>query len=88
MNTTPVKNSKTKVIPFKRRALKEKDDFTVENHGSIVLVRPNTQAGIDWANDNIGKDNGYQPYWPTMVFEPRCVENVVNGIRNDGLSVR
>ena len=54
---------------------------TVNNHGSIVLITPNTQAGIDWANENIGKDNGYQPYWPTMVFEPRYVEQVVDGIR-------
>ncbi len=83
-----LKVKKSNVIRFQRRAPLAKVDFTVNNHGSIVLVVPNTQAGIDWANENIGKDNGYQPYWPTMVFEPRYVDQVLDGIRAEGLTVR
>lgn len=77
-----------KVIPFKRRTPTEKYDFSIENHGSVVFLKPLTQAGIDWANDNIGKDNGYQPCWPTILLEPRYVDNVVAGIRNAGLVAR
>lgn len=43
------------VVPFKRRPPMAKQDFTVEHRGSIVLLRPNTPDGIDWANAKIGK---------------------------------
>lgn len=76
------------VIPFKRRPMLAKQDFQVDNHGSIVLLRPLTQAGIDYVNENIGKDNGFQPYWPTVVFEPRYVPQFIHGIRQSGLLAR
>jgi hypothetical protein len=83
-----LKTKKDSVIPFKRRPQMAKQDFTVENHGSVVIIRPNTPAGIDWANENIGAGNGFQPYWPAMLFEPRYVDQVISGIKADGLLVR
>lgn len=77
-----------KVVPFERRPILAKQDFAVENHGSIVLLRPLTQAGIDYVNREIGKDNGFQPYWPTVLFEPRYVDQFIDAIREDGLLVR
>ena len=77
-----------KVIPFKRRPLLTKQDFTLEHHGSVVLLKPNTRDGVDWANEKIGKDNGVQPLWPVAVLEPRFVNEIVSGIRADGLLVR
>ncbi|MBV9886818.1 MAG: hypothetical protein JO119_09760 [Acidobacteria bacterium] len=65
-----------------------KVDFPVDNHGSIILVHPLTQAGIDYVNENIGKDNGFQPYWPTVVFEHRYIDAFVGKIRADGLLAR
>lgn len=62
-------------------------DFCVENHGSIFLLRPLTDSAKSWVEDHIGEDNGFQPYWPTVVIEPRYVENIVDGIQNDGLAV-
>jgi hypothetical protein len=81
-------SKKAKVIPYKRRPPMEKQDFTINDHGSIVLIVPNTGVGIDWANEYIGKGNGFQPYWPTMLFEQRYLSEVINGIRSDGLIVR
>ena len=63
-------------------------DLCVENHGSIVLLRPISPAAREWVETNIGQDNGYQPYWPTVLMEPRYVMDVVNGAVSDGLSVR
>ena len=83
-----LKSKKAQVILFKRRRPMVKQDFTVENHGSVFIVRPNTPAGIDWANENIGAGNGFQPYWPAMLFEPRYVDQVISGIKADGLLVR
>jgi len=63
-------------------------DFLVENHGSIVLLRPVTDAGRNWVDEFIGEDNGFQPYFPTVVIEPRYACNVIDGIREYGLEVR
>jgi hypothetical protein len=86
--TEITEKKKAKVIPFRRRTPSEKHDFTVEHHSSIVLLRPNTKRGIAWANKNIGADNGYQPYWPTVILEVRYIEDVLKGIARLGLVAR
>ncbi len=62
-------------------------DFQVENHGSIFLLRPLSSAEL-WVLENIGADDGYQPYFPTLVVEHRYIADIVEGIRNDGLAVQ
>ena len=62
-------------------------DFLVENHGSIFLLIPQTNSARIWAADNIGRDNGFQPYWPTVVVEHRRIADIVSGIQSDGLAV-
>jgi hypothetical protein len=62
-------------------------DFQVENHGSIFLLIPQTPAARVWIDDHIGKDNGYQPHYPTVVVEHRYIADIVRGIQNDGLEV-
>lgn len=61
-------------------------DFTVHNHGSVVLLEPNTPQAEDWLNEHIGQDNGYQPRWPTALIEPRYVADVLSGAIEDGLT--
>jgi hypothetical protein len=80
--------SNLNVIRFKRRPPMAKQDFTVVHHGSVVVLRPNTQDGVDWANKNIGKDNGYQSFWPAILLEPRCVSQVVGDLHQAGLIAR
>jgi hypothetical protein len=80
--------SKLNVIPFKRRPPMAKQDFQIDNHGSIVLLRPLTEVAIDWVNEHIGEGNGFQPYWPVVVFEPRYLDHYIAGIRRDGLVAR
>lgn len=63
-------------------------DFFLENHGSILLLRPQTDSARIWVADHIGKDNGFQPYWPTVVVEHRYIADIVAGIKNDGLAVQ
>ena len=66
----------------------KKSDFRVENHGSICLIVPLSTAGIQWIEVHIGADNGYQPYYPTAIIEPRYLNDVLVGIRQDGLVAR
>ena len=67
---------------------KTKWDFRVEFHGAIILLVPLTRPGCAWANKHIGADNGFQPYWPTVILEPRYIDDVLVGIRRKGLVAR
>ena len=69
------------------RSGKTSPDFLVENHGSIFLLKPLTPSATSWVEEHIGQDNGYQPYYPTVVIEHRYVADIVAGIQNDGLAV-
>lgn len=62
-------------------------DIVVENHGSIFLLRPTSHSGREWIDQNIGEDNGFQPYWPTVVVEAHYIADIVNGIQADDLRV-
>jgi hypothetical protein len=63
-------------------------DFLCENHGSIFLLKPLTPSATSWAEEHISQDNGYQPYFPTVVVEPRYIADIVQGIQSDGLAVQ
>jgi len=62
-------------------------DFELQNHGSIFLLIPQTLSARIWIDDHIGKDNGFQPHYPTVVVEHRYIADIVRGIHNDGLAV-
>ena len=62
-------------------------DVVIENHGSIFLLRPTTRSGKEWIEQNISQQNGFQPYWPTVVVEPRHIADIVNGMRAEDLGV-
>src|SRR6266446_403477 len=62
-------------------------DFLVENHGSIFLLKPQSDLATSWVEDHIGRENGYQPYYPTVVVEHRYIADIVAGIQGDGLAV-
>lgn len=62
-------------------------DFVVDGGGSIFLLRPLTDSAREWVESNIGQDNGFQPYWPTVVIEHRYISDIVAGIQGDGLRV-
>jgi hypothetical protein len=57
----------------------------VEFHGAILLLVPLSKSGRAWIDKNIGADNGYQPYYPTVVVEPRYLDDILGGIRKVGL---
>jgi hypothetical protein len=59
--------------------------FQIENHGSIFLVRPLNPNAQTWVDEHIGFDNGFQPYYPTVVVEHRYIGTIAEGIIADGL---
>ena len=62
-------------------------DFLLEKYSSIYLLRPVTEKARAWVQDDIGSDNGFQPYWPAVVIEHRYVGAILEGISSDGLAV-
>jgi len=64
----------------------KKSDLIVENHGTILLLFPATNAGRSWIGENIGSDA--QRWAGAVVVEPRYIADIVIGARADGLEVR
>lgn len=62
------------------------NDIRVEDHGSIVLLVPESDIAKQWIEENIGQE-GYQPYWPTVLAEPRYVQTIIDGMESEGLTV-
>jgi hypothetical protein len=62
-------------------------DFTIRDEGSILLLTPHTEPARTWIDQHIGPDNGFQPWYPTVVIEPRYVIAILEGIRVAGLEI-
>lgn len=63
-------------------------DFILDGSGSVYLLRPRSESARNWIDQNIGPDNGFQPYYPTVVIEHRYVADILEGIAADGFEVR
>ena len=63
--------------------------FTIENHGSIVLVRPLTNDVFGWLIENVG-ESGENVQWfgGALVVEPRYVEALVEGLVEGGFAAQ
>ena len=63
-------------------------DFSLRDEGSILLLTPRTEPARNWIDAHIGPDDGFQPYYPIIVIEPRYFGPILEGIRESGLEVR
>jgi hypothetical protein len=62
-------------------------DFNITDGGSVVLIEPTTDDARTWVDEHIGEDNGFQPYYPTVVAERRYAGDIISGIQADGFEV-
>ena len=62
------------------------NDLSIENHGSVVLVRPVSGAGREWIEEHVYSE-GWQWFGDALAVEPRCVVALVEGAVNDGLVI-
>lgn len=61
-------------------------DFQVSDCGSICIVTPLTAEAEDWLEASVISDD--TQYWgPGVVVEPRYLEDLIEGILSDGLTV-
>ena len=61
-------------------------DFSVENHGSIFLVHPLTDAAREWISENVAPDSQF--WGRALAVEHRFIGDLVRGARADGLVIR
>ena len=61
------------------------EDFEVENHGSLFLLRPMTSAAWNWAEQHLPEDA--QMFGQAYAVEHRYIADIVEGIQADGLGV-
>lgn len=63
-------------------------DFLFQNHASICLLQPLTEAGKAWFNEHLPVDDPETQFWGgSIVIEPRYVQPILDDIQNDGLRV-
>jgi hypothetical protein len=61
-------------------------DLVVHNHGTILIVEPETEVGAAWLEDNIQSDA--RRWGNGIVVEPRYIRPIIEGAQGDGLVVR
>jgi hypothetical protein len=62
-------------------------DILIENHGSIILLRPVSPVGENWLQQNVISEET-QIFGNAVVCEPRYVMDIVLGARAGGVVVR
>lgn len=60
-------------------------DLTLHNHGSLWLVRAESDAGHAWLDETAPEDAQF--FGGSMVVEPRYINDVFNAAREAGLEV-
>ena len=70
-------------------ACEDSADFSFEDHGSIVLVRPNTLAAMAWLEANVADEGEDMAQWfgGALVVEPRYVAALAEGIEAEGFRI-
>lgn len=59
-------------------------DFTVSNHGSICILTPHTEDAQEWVENHLPEDA--LTFAGGIVIEPRYIDDILDGISEDGLS--
>lgn len=61
-------------------------DAQVINQGTIFQVWPNTKRARKWIEEHVDLENA-QWFGPTLIVEHRYINDLVMGMRDDGLKV-
>lgn len=61
-------------------------DFSVQNEGTIYLLRPLTPAAQSWIDENIQRD--CIKFGDAVAVEHRFILSIIDGIRASGLEVQ
>ena len=60
-------------------------DFIAQDHGSLIILVPQTTVAKDWADEHFPEDA--QNWASGTVIERRYFEDIYDGITADGLTI-
>ncbi len=66
------------------------DDFRLDGEGpltSVFRLVPLTGDARGWIADNVSRTEGFQPDWPTLYIEHRYLDDLIEGIEGEGMTV-
>jgi hypothetical protein len=78
-NVVSVRRSKKPIAP--------QVDLSLRDEGSLILLIPLSPSAHEFVEERIGSDNGFQPYWPTVVIERRYAQNIIEGVIAEGMVI-
>jgi len=61
-------------------------DIFIANHGSVALFTPMTAEAHEWIDEHVQVES-WQRMGASIACEPRCLEQLVEGMQSDGLVV-
>jgi hypothetical protein len=61
-------------------------DVLIENHGTVALFTPMTLEAHQWLHENVQVEP-WQRLGPSIACEPRCLGQIIEGMRESGLTV-
>ena len=61
-------------------------DVLIENHGSISLFTPMTVNAHEWIEEHV-RIEPWQRLGPSIACEPRYLDQIIDGMQQDGLVV-
>jgi hypothetical protein len=61
-------------------------DIQIEDHGSIVLLRPTSPEASDWLDEHCAVES-WQRFGDALAVDPRYVGHIIGGAREDGFSI-
>lgn len=63
-------------------------DFRVQDEGTIVILHPCNDAAGAWISDHLYDGQETQWWGGGIVIERRYVQNILDGITQDGLTIQ
>ena len=70
-----------------QKSRKATPDFSFRDEGSIVFLTPLSPSAHEFVEERVGFDNGFQPYWPTVVIERRYAQDILEGVVAEGMVI-
>lgn len=61
-------------------------DVRFENHGTIGIIQPLTNAGRDWIDENVETES-WQWIAGGLACEPRMMDDIAQGMADAGLQL-
>lgn len=59
-------------------------DIKIEDHGTIVMFHPLSEAGVEWMSQNLLVEE-WQRWGQAITVDHRMARDIIDGMRADGL---